>query len=137
MTDQPQLWTTQLQSESQEINPIPRAEDGTPPDEWLGGVHPDGQLEVTSGFYLHSDKFSRVLSYLARERQPEGSVYKQLMRATRMSNTQVQAFVQYGVNMELLVQRCVNSYRFWTAHVTLPLGSPPGKPKAKGLVLGL
>ncbi len=36
-----------------------------------------------------------------------------------------------------LVQRCVNSYRFWTAHVTLPLGSPPGKPKAKGLVLGL
>jgi hypothetical protein len=105
LTTQPQLWARDLESETQQIAPIPPAEDGTPSDDWLGGVHPDGQLEVSSGFYLHADKFSRVLSYLAQERQPEGSVYQQLSKATGMSDTRVQAFVQYGVNMGLLVPR--------------------------------
>ena len=105
LTNQPHLWTTHNQSQIQEITPIPPAEDGTPPEEWLGGVHPDGQLELTSGFHLHADKFSHVVTYLARQRRPDGSVYQQLMRATGMSKTQVQAFVQYGVNMGLVVSR--------------------------------
>jgi hypothetical protein len=105
LINQPQLWVTHTESETQEIAPVPPAEGGTPPDEWLGGVHPDGQLEVTSGFHLHADKFSRVMSYLARERQSRGSVYEQLMKATGMSHTQVQALMQYGANMELLVPR--------------------------------
>ena len=104
-TVQSQFWTAATGREAQEIASIPPAEDGTPPDEWLGGVHPDGQLEVTSGFHLHADKFTRVLSYLAHERQPKGSTYAQLMSATGMSRTQIQALVQYGVNMELVVPR--------------------------------
>lgn len=105
MTTQPQLWAADKNSETQEIAPVPPAQDGTPHEEWLGGVHPDGQLEVTSGFYLHADKLSRVLSYLAQERQPEGSVYQQLSKATGMSDTQIQALIQYAVNMGLLVPR--------------------------------
>jgi hypothetical protein len=100
-----QFWTAPMDGEIQEIAPLPPADDGTPPEEWLGGVHPDGQLEVTSGFHLHADKFGRVLAYLAHERQKEGSVYGQLQNATGMSRTQVKAFVQYGVHMELLVPR--------------------------------
>lgn len=98
-----QIWTNQTENEVQEIMPIPPASDDTPSIEWLGGVHPDGQLEVTSGFHLHADKFSRVLDYLAHERQPTGSVYEQLAGITGMSRTQIKAFVQYGVRMELLI----------------------------------
>jgi hypothetical protein len=97
---QSEFWRAEAGSEVQEIVPVPPAEDGTPREEWLGGVHPDGQLEVTSGFHLHADKFSRVLTYLAHERQ-SGSLYEQLKDATGMSHSQVKAFVQYGVRMEL------------------------------------
>jgi hypothetical protein len=102
---QTQLWGDPVERESQEITAIAPAEEGTPPDEWLGGVHPDGQLEITSGFHLHADKFSRVLAYLADERQQGDGVYEQLQKATGMSHTQVKAFMQYGVHMELLVSR--------------------------------
>ncbi|MFQ5854906.1 MAG: DUF4007 family protein [Anaerolineae bacterium] len=104
MTKQPQFWR-QTENEIQELTYIPPAQDGTGPEEWLGGVHPNGQLEVTSGFHLHADKFSRVLSYLARERRSQEAVYRQLAKATGMSRTQVKAFVQYGVHMELLMAR--------------------------------
>jgi len=100
-----QLWLIHTESETQEIPPIPPAEDGTPPEEWLGGVHPDGKLELSRGFYLYADKLSRVLTYLARERRPEGSVYEQLAKATGMSDPRVEALAQYGVAMELLVPR--------------------------------
>ena len=93
----------------QEIVAIPHAKDGTPVEKWLGGVHPDGQLEVTSGFYLHADKFGRVLAYLAHERQKQGGVYEQLTRATGMSKTQVKALAQYGVQTELLVARSLRA----------------------------
>ncbi len=102
MTNQLQLYT---KGETQNIPPIPPAEDGTPSEEWPGGLHPDGQLEVTSGFHLHADKFSRVLTYLTHERQQRGGVYEQLSKATGMSRTQVKAFVLHGVHMELTVTR--------------------------------
>lgn len=105
MTHQPQLWTTQPQNETQPIAPIPPAEDGTPPEAWLGGVHPDGKLELTRGFYLYADKLSRVLSYLAYERHAEEGIYEQLAKATGMSEPRVEALAQYGVNMELLELR--------------------------------
>lgn len=103
-----QLWLIHTESETQEIAPVPPAEDGTSPEEWLGGVHPDGKLELTRGFYLYADKLSRVLTYLARERRPEGSVYEQLAKATGMSAPRVEALAQYGVNMELLVPRSLH-----------------------------
>ena len=105
MSLQSTLWQNAAEQPGQELEPIPPAADGTPAEAWLGGVHPEGQLEVTSGFHLHGDKFSRMLAYLAHERQARGSVYKQLMQSTGMSNSQVQALVQYGTNMALLVPR--------------------------------
>jgi hypothetical protein len=104
-TEQAEFWRAEAGSEGQEIEPIPAAEDGTSSEEWLGGVHPDGQLEVTSGFHLHADKFSRVLTYLAHERRSQGSLYDQLKQATGMSHSQVKAFVQYGVRMEIWASR--------------------------------
>lgn len=104
-TRQSELWPIGMRSESQDIAPIPPAEDGTPPEQWFGSVHPDGKLELTRGFYLYTDKFSRALTYLARERQPEEAVYGQLARATGMSEARVEAFGQYGVYMELLLPR--------------------------------
>lgn len=50
-----QLWLIQVESETQQIPSIPPAKDGTRRDEWLGGVHPDGQLEVIGGFHLQAD----------------------------------------------------------------------------------
>lgn len=94
-----------MEREAQEIAPIPQAEDGTPPEQWFGGVHPDGKLELTRGFYLYADKFSRVLTYLAHERQASEAVYEQLAKATGMSEPRVEAFGQYGVYMELLLPR--------------------------------
>lgn len=104
-TGQSEFWRAEAGSTIQEIAPILPAQDGTPPVEWLGGVHPDGQLEVTSGFHLHADKFSRVLTYLAHERRSGGSLYEQLKDATGMSHSQVKAFVQYGVQTELWLSR--------------------------------
>ena len=52
-----QLWLIQVESETQQIPPIPPAKDGTPRDEWLGGGHPDGQLEVIGGFHMQADFF--------------------------------------------------------------------------------
>ena len=104
-TGQAAFWRAEAGGEVQEIAPIPAAMDGTTREEWLGGVHPDGQLEVTSGFHLHADKFSRVLTYLAHERRSEGSLYEQLKHATGMSHSQVKAFVQYGVQTALWASR--------------------------------
>lgn len=105
LTKQPELWTNEPKHDMQKIGPIPPASDDTPPDNWFGGVHPDGLLKVASGFYLYADKFNRVLSYLAHERQPQGSMYEQLMKATGMSRTQVEAYTQYGGYTELMVPR--------------------------------
>lgn len=104
MTQQPQFWH-QTQNETQELAYIPPAQDGTPPEEWSGGVHPDGKLELTRGFYPYADKLSRVLSYLAHERQPDIALYEQLAKATGMSAPRVEALAQYGVYMELLLPR--------------------------------
>nr|TEU11714.1 MAG: DUF4007 family protein [Anaerolineales bacterium] len=99
------MWPAHGEDETQQIAPIPPTQDSTPPEEWLGGVHPDGKLELTRGFYLYADKFGHVLTYLARERQPEGGIYEQLAKATGMSEPRVEALAQYGVNMGLLVLR--------------------------------
>lgn len=104
-TGQSEFWHAEAGSQIQEIAPIPPAEDGTPPEEWLGGVHPDGKLELTRGYYLYADKFSRVLSYLADERQSDMAIYEQLEEATGMPEPRVEALAQYGVYMELLVPR--------------------------------
>jgi hypothetical protein len=95
--------------EVQEILPIPITSDGSTPDTWLGGIHPEAQLEVTSGFHLHADKFSRVITFLLNERQSEIAVYEQLTKATGMSRTQIQAFMQYAVHMQLLVPRTLEA----------------------------
>ncbi len=107
MTNQSLLWPTSNGEDKpqQEIPVIPPAKDGSPPAEWLGGVHPDGLLKVTSGFYLYAAKLNRVLTYLAHERREQGSIYDQLMKATGMSRTQVEAYTQYGGYMEVLVPR--------------------------------
>ena len=105
LTNQPHLWTTHNQSQIQEITPIPLAKDGTPPEEWLGGVHPDGQLELTKGFYLHPDKMSRLLSFLAYDRRGEQALYKQLAQNTGMPESRVEALIQCEVSMLLLVPR--------------------------------
>ena len=101
---QQNLWDSKSQNLEQEIQPVLAASDGSTPDTWPGGVHPDAQLEVTSGFHLHPDKFGRVLYYLANEHKP-GSIYWQLMEATGMSRTQIQAFIQYATKMQLLIPR--------------------------------
>jgi len=106
LTKQPQF-CRQTENEIQDLAYIPPAQNGIPPEEWLGGVHPDGKLELTRGFYLYADKFSRVLSYLAHERQADGAVYEQLARATGMSEPRVEALAQYGVAMELLIARAL------------------------------
>jgi len=105
---QPSFWENPENKTKQEITPVPSASDGSLPDSWLGGIHPDAQLEVTSGFHLHADKFGRVLAYLVNERMSEVAIYDQLMKATGMSRTQIQAFIQYAVNMQLLVPRLLN-----------------------------
>lgn len=105
LSRQTQLWSEPVEREKQEIAPIPPAEDGTAPEEWLGGVHPDGKLELTKGFYLYADKLSRILSYLAVERQSDQPVYEQLAEATGMSERRVGSLVQYAVAMELLIPR--------------------------------
>ena len=96
-------------NEKQEIPSVSVAKDGSTPDEWLGGIHPEAQLEVTSGFHLHADKFSRVICYQLHELQSETSVYEQLMKTTGMSRTQIQAFMQYAVHMLLLIPRTLEA----------------------------
>lgn len=105
LSRQTELWSDPEERESQEIAPTPPAGDGTEPEEWLGGVHPDGKLELTKGFYLYADKLSRIVSYLAGERQSDQPVYEQLAEATGMSERRVGSLVQYGVAMELLIPR--------------------------------
>ena len=102
---QQNLWDSNSQNLEQDIQPVLSASDGSTHDTWLGGVHPNAQLEVTSGFHLHPDKFSRVIAYLINERQSDGAIYEQLMKATGMSRTQIQAFIQYAVAMQLLIPR--------------------------------
>lgn len=102
---QPQLQPNGSISQVQPIAPIPPASDGTFPSDWLGGIHPNGRLEVTRGFYPYADKLSRALSYLAQERQPRRSVYEQLAEVTGMSAARIEALAQYGINMELLAPR--------------------------------
>jgi hypothetical protein len=91
--------------EVQEITPIPITSDGSTPDTWLGGVHPDGFLEFSKGFYLYADKLSRLLNYLMYERQGDDSLYVQLASVTGLSAARVEALVQYAVYMQLLVPR--------------------------------
>jgi hypothetical protein len=74
-------------------------------ENWLGGVHPDGILKVSSGFYLHADQLNRTLVCLAEHREPGKSVYQQVADTTGMSKTQAEAFVQYAVPMQLVVPR--------------------------------
>ncbi|MBN1812316.1 MAG: DUF4007 family protein [Anaerolineae bacterium] len=121
LSRQTELWSDPVEKEAQEIAPIPQAEDGTPPEEWFGSVHPDGKLELTRGFYLYADKFSRVLTYLIHERQTEEAVYGQLAKATGMSEPRVEAFGQYGVYMELLLPRSLRQ----TPLCDLVLGHDP------------
>ena len=104
---QAQLWEVPPQPENQELAPIPPARDGTPPEEWLGGVHPDGRLELTRGFYLYADKLSRVLAYVERDLRSGEAVYEQLARATGMTAPRVKALAQFGVYMGLLTPRAL------------------------------
>lgn len=105
MPRQTPLFEAHTEEAEQPIAPIPPAEDGSPPQEWLGHVHPDGYLELTRGFYLYADKMSRVLNYLAHEREEAGPIYGQLADATGMSRAQVKAYMQYATAMDLVIPR--------------------------------
>ena len=45
--------------QSQAMISLPPAKDGSAPESWLGGVHPDGFLEFSKGFYHASSKLIR------------------------------------------------------------------------------
>lgn len=89
----------------QPLEPIPPAKDGTPPEQWLGGVHPDGFLELTRGFYLYADQLNRALHFLAHDRAKDQALYQQLVTATGMSKAQVEAYMQHATAMQLLAPR--------------------------------
>lgn len=93
------------EAQKQDIPPVPPAKNGTSLEAWLGGVHPDGFLELTRGFYLYADKVHRALHYLAHERREDKGLYEQIAQATGMSAVQVEAYMQYATAMQLLVPR--------------------------------
>ncbi len=102
---QEDFWTAAPAEVIQEIAPVPPAANGEPPEEWLGGVHPDGKLELTRSYPLQADKLNRVLTYLGYERATTGSMYHQSAEGTGMPEAQAKALIHYGTEMELLTPR--------------------------------
>jgi hypothetical protein len=102
---QPSFWEEPEKKIKQEITPVSLANDGTTIESWIGGVHPDGFLEFSKGFYLYADKLSRMLAYLEHNRDENERLYGQLASITGLSESRVEALVQYAVYMQLLVPR--------------------------------
>lgn len=103
--DQTTLWGEERGAEAQSLTAIPSATDGSQSEAWLGGVHPDGYLEMTKGFHLQAEHLNRILAYLAGPRQRGVGLYRQISTATGLTAARVEALVQCEVYMQLLTPR--------------------------------
>ena len=103
---QSDLWqSVKPESHSQSALAFPPTRDGSAPETWMGGVHPDGFLELSKGFYLYADRLSKILAYLAGESRTSAGLYAQLAQVAGLSEARVKALVQIAVYTQLLTPR--------------------------------
>lgn len=88
-----------------QLDPIPVERDGVYISDWVGGVDPQGKLELNKSYEISAGAVAKVINIVGDANRPKGSVYKLVANLMGVTSAKSEAFLNYTRAMELVIPR--------------------------------